>query len=422
MADELILRLGLALAIGLVVGVERGWQRRNDPEGSRTAGVRTFTLVGLFGGVAGVLAERFGSPLLFAALLLALVAPFAAFSYRESREEADFSVTSVVAAVLVFALGALAAVGDMRAAAAGGAVTAGVLASRAGLHGLVARLTWIELRSALLLIAMTAVVLPILPDRPVDPWGALNLRELWLLMVLMAGVSYLGYVAMKLAGPANGPPVAGLAGGLASSTATTIALARRSRGLSPGPAVASGLASGVALAAMVSVVRTGVLAMAIAPALSERLVPALSAGATTFGLAGLALMLRPRTDKPEMGPIGAPFDIGPVLAFGALLAAVSLLGALAVRFWGAAGVYGLALLSGMVDVDAVTLANARSAAHGLAADVAGWAILIALASNAALRAVYCWLFGTRALAMRVSLITALALAAGGAGALLASAA
>jgi uncharacterized membrane protein (DUF4010 family) len=165
MTDSLILRLGFALAIGLIVGIERGWRERDAPAGSRTAGVRTYGLSGLFGGVFAALAQAAGAPLLLAVGFLGFAAVFAWFKHREAQADESFSVTGVVAALVVFALGALAVAGDPKAAAAGVA-TAGLLALRDPLHGFLAHLTWRELHSALLLAAMTVIVLPNLPTRP----------------------------------------------------------------------------------------------------------------------------------------------------------------------------------------------------------------------------------------------------------------
>jgi uncharacterized membrane protein (DUF4010 family) len=166
MTDSLILRLGFALAIGLIVGIERGWRERDAPAGSRTAGVRTYGLSGLFGGVFAALAQAAGAPLLLAVGFLGFAAVFAWFKHREAQADESFSVTGVVAALVVFALGALAVAGDPKAAAAAGVATAGLLALRDPLHGFLAHLTWRELHSALLLAAMTVIVLPNLPTRP----------------------------------------------------------------------------------------------------------------------------------------------------------------------------------------------------------------------------------------------------------------
>lgn len=405
------MRLGLALGIGLIVGVERGWRQRDEPDGARTAGVRTFTLIGLLGGVAGMLSTLAGSFLPWVACLALLMAVFAVYSYREGVAHKDFSVTGVVAAMLVFLLGVLAAVGDMRIAAAGGVVSAGLLASREQLHRAVERLSWVELRSALLLLAMTAVVLPLLPNRAIDPLGAINPRELWLLTILIAAVSYCGYIALKVAGPDRGPPIAGLAGGLASSTAVTVALARRSRQVED----PQGLAAGVALAAMVSLIRASALATVLQPALGPLLIPPASAAALVFGLSGAWTLFR-RGPAPAAGAtqIGIPFELGTVLGFGVLLAGVTFLGAWVAKTAGAGGGYLFAAISGLADVDAITLSMARSTEYGATAAFAATAILIAFAANALQKVVFAWSFGSRPFALGFTLVSLLAAAAGAA--------
>lgn len=152
--DPLIARLGLALAIGLLVGLERGWQERDAPDRSRTAGIRTFGISGLLGGVLAALASALGSVSVLVGGFIAFAAIFAWYKAREAAHDEDFSVTSVIAGLGVFALGALSVAGDYRAAAAGGAALAAILASREVLHGLLKRLTWVELRPALILAVM----------------------------------------------------------------------------------------------------------------------------------------------------------------------------------------------------------------------------------------------------------------------------
>lgn len=404
----LLLRLALALGVGLIVGVERGWRQRDEPAGGRTAGVRTFALIGFLGGLSGTVSIEAASPWPWIVCLVLLTAVFALFSLREGIAEQDFSVTNVVTAMTVFVLGVLATQGNIRLAAAGGVVTAALLASREHLHRAVSRLSWIELRSALLLLAMTAVVLPLLPDRPIDPLGAVIPSELWLLMILTAGVSYAGYVALKLAGPDKGPPLAGLAGGLASSTATTLAMARLSRKVED----ANGLAAGVSFAAMASVLRATGLALIVQPALAPLMIPSAAAAALVFGAGGaLGLAHRSPNGAPQ-NDLGVPFELRTVFGFGILLAVVTLVGAWIAREAGSAGAYLFAAVSGFVDVDAITLSMARSADLGAASSVAAGAILIALAANAVQRVIFSWMFGSRAFARRFTLASLAALVAG----------
>lgn len=164
--DTLLARLGLALAIGLLIGLERGWRERDAPDRSRTAGIRTNGIRGLLGGIFAALAQAFDAVSVLIAGFLGFAAVFAFYKAREAAHDEDFSVTGVVAGLVVFALGALAVAGDYQAAAGAGAALAAILASREALHGLLKRLTWIELRSAFTLSVMTAMILPLLPDRP----------------------------------------------------------------------------------------------------------------------------------------------------------------------------------------------------------------------------------------------------------------
>lgn len=168
--DALLARLGLVLAIGLLIGLERGWRERDAPDRSRTAGIRTYEISGLLGGILAALAQSLDTVSVLITAFLGFTAVLAFYKAREATHDEDFSVTGVMAGLAVFALRVLAVAGDYTAAAA----LAALLASREVLHGLLKRLTWVELRSALILAVMTAMVLPLLPNRTVDPWGELN--------------------------------------------------------------------------------------------------------------------------------------------------------------------------------------------------------------------------------------------------------
>ncbi|HJS79264.1 MAG TPA: MgtC/SapB family protein, partial [Vitreimonas sp.] len=166
---DLFQRLGLALGIGFLVGVEREWKHRDAPEGERAAGVRTHAIIGLMGGVAAAMLPAIGH-LGFAALTLGFAAATIVFKVRESQIDQDISVTGTIAALLVFALGAYSVVGSVIIAAAAGVALAGLLAFKQAIHGWVDKITWKELQSALLILAATAIALPLLPARTIDIW------------------------------------------------------------------------------------------------------------------------------------------------------------------------------------------------------------------------------------------------------------
>ena len=222
---ELILRLGLSFAIGFLIGLERGWRERDEEEGHRTAGLRTFTLVGLMGGIFGALSLG-GDRILFAAGFITIGVTLGAFLWREGQLQNNLSATSLVAAMLTFMLGAFAVLGDLKVAAGAGVATVILLAHKELLHERLTRISWPEFRSGLLLAAMTFMLLPLLPDRTIDPWNALNPPTLWLMTVLIAAVSFGGYAIVKLAGPRTGLILTALLGGLFASTAVTLSLAR----------------------------------------------------------------------------------------------------------------------------------------------------------------------------------------------------
>lgn len=410
MDTDLALRLVLSLAIGLVVGLERGWREREAAPGSRTAGLRTYALSGLLGGIFGAIAKAAAAPLLIGIGFLGFVAVFAWFKRDESLADRDFSVTGTVAAMLVFALGALSVTGDMQVAAAAGIVTAVLLAAREWLHALVARITWQEFRSTLLLLAMTAVVLPLLPDRALDPLGAINLREIWLFSILVAGFSYAGYLGMRILGPSRGILVAALSGGLVSSTAVTVAFARRAAGGED----AAVLAAGAAVAGAVSLVRVLVVVSLIRPELFAELAGIAVPAAVIFLLPAGRILLK-GIGKTEGGAaLGNPFELLPVIGFAVLLAVIGLAAAFVNQRFGSAGLYPLGMISGLADVDAFSVSTARLAGGQIAFREAATAILLCLAVNAVARAAYAAALARGPFALRLALVTLAAILAGAA--------
>lgn len=378
MMDSLTARLAVALAIGLLVGLERGWRERDAPDRSRTAGIRTFGISGLLGGVFAALAQALTANSVLVAGFLAFAGIFAWYKAREASHDEDFSVTTVVAGLAVFALGALSVAGDFRVAAAGGAALAALLASREVLHGLLQRLTWLELRSALILAVMTAVVLPLLPDRTLDPWGGFNPREIWLLTVLMASISFAGYVAVRVLGNARGLIVSALAGAVVSSTAVTLSLARTANAASS-PLPFAGAAS---LAAMVSILRVCLVVLALAPSVAAFIAaPALAAALAFAACSAIALAIHGQ--KPENAATTRnPFELAPLLIFALLFAFASTASAVSASQFQEQGLLASSAIAGAFDVDASVLSALRLVKHSISIETVGHAVLAALMANA----------------------------------------
>lgn len=402
--DQPAMRFAIALAIGLVVGVERGWREREAPPGQRTAGVRTFTLIGLLGAVFGALGNALGSSLVLGFGFLGFAGVFAWFTMHEAEHDHDFSVTSTVTGLLVFALGAMCAVGDAQVAAALGVVVAGILASREHIHGWVERLTWAELRSALLLLAMTVIVLPLLPNAASPALAGINPREIWLFTVLTATISFAGYAAIRIAGTSTGIVISALAGALVSSTAVTVALARRAASGEP----AGVLAGGAALAGSVSLLRTAAITMMIAPALLPKLGPPVAAAAILFLAAGFWLVRADSKTHNGAAPLGNPFELKPLLLFALAFGVISALNGWLTQRYGEGGIYISSAAVGLMDVDVATLSAARLSGTAISIDVAAGAILTALGVNAAARVIYAAMAGPPAFALRLAAATLVA--------------
>lgn len=411
---ELIQRLSIALAIGLLIGLERGWRTREEAEGERAAGLRTHGLSALLGGVWGALAQTAGGAGVVAlALVFVLVGGvISVFRYRETLRDRTFGATTVVAVMLCFALGALAVLGDPVAAGAAAVATAAMLALKEFLHNLVRAITWPELRSGLGLLAMSSILLPVLPNRDIDPWGSINPAQLWLMTVLIGAVSFAGYVAVKLVGFRRGVAVAGFAGGLASSTATTAEMSRLAR---QHPEEVNASAAAAIFASMMMSPRVLAVTGVINLALAARLAPALLPATLVFAAGGALLMRRAAAKRGEgddpQGLAGRnPLDFVAVLKFGALLATVMILSRIATHFAGSAGAYVLALASGVADVDAIALTMARLGESEIGQDAAATAVLLALLSNTIAKSGIAFTIGGAGMGARFAAISMLAVA------------
>jgi len=402
---ELFQRLGLAVAIGLLIGIERGWQEREAKSGSRVAGIRTFTLIGALGGFSALLP---GS-LTLAFCVLGFALPLGIFEWRHAQEAGNISATNFIAGLATFVLGAYAASGSMAMAAAGGVAVAAILAEREIMHAFLRRLTWIELRAALLLLVMTVVLLPLLPDRNVDPWNALNPHQIWLMTVLVGAVSYAGYIAVRVAGERRGLLFAAIAGGIATSTTVTWTFARLAK---RHPAATAEVMAAILAAWVVSLWRMTALAVVIAPQLLMPLAgPVSAASSLLFIAAALAYRASERTQADGL-TIQDPFELSLMLRFTVLLAGILLLAKFLSA--GQGGLLALGGLSGLLDVDPVTLSMAKMANSGISLPLAAATILIAGAANGLAKSVLAIVFGGWRLGLMLSGLALLAFGAAGA--------
>jgi uncharacterized membrane protein (DUF4010 family) len=409
-SPELFQRLAVALAIGFLAGVERGWKKRYVEDERRVAGLRTYTLIGLLGGVSGLLGTIVG-PLAFASLALIFGAGWIAFKLRETWIDGDLSITGAIAGILVFVLGALAAVGDMALAAAAAVVVVILLAFKDVTHDWVKALTFDEIRSALVILAATLIALPLLPDRALDPFGAFNPRELWLLTVVIASAAFVGYFALRTFGGTAGLYVGSAVGALVSSTAVTLDLARRTKAQEAAAEPAAGAAL---LANLVMFARVGVLIAIFAPGALASSVPALLAAVTVSAIGAAMVIWKAGKEGRNVGVsvLGSPLDLRAVLRFALILSVVTVAARLIMHFYAQAGLIVFAAAAGAVDVDAVALAVGGLVRSGLGGAAAAQAILIAAAVDTVSKGVIAVAVGPRRFSAPYALGSLAALAAG----------
>ncbi|MEJ2626776.1 MAG: DUF4010 domain-containing protein [Pseudolabrys sp.] len=331
--------------------------------GKRAAGVRTFALCGLLGGLSAALAQALGTDLgagLVLGFAFAVYAAVIAWVERDAdRAAGSFSATTIVAELLTFILGAYAVMGDLRVAAAAGVAATGILAARAEIHGWVARITWPELRSALVLLAMTFVILPVVPDTAIGPAPGVNPREVWLIAILLAGVSFVGYGAVRVFGAERGVLLGALAGGLVSSTAVTLTNARRAVAGEGAPRL---LAAGVATASGVSFLRVIAIVAVLQPSLLRLVVPGLALATLVAGLyAVAAVQWRSGGAGGKAGPadFANPFSFWPVVGFAVFLGLVMVASRMIGDTFGTGGAVVGAAGVGLADVDSVTIAMTK---------------------------------------------------------------
>ena len=391
--DPRLTGLAAALGIGLLIGIERE-RRKGEGPARAAAGLRTFTLASLLGALAMLLGG--GATL---AVLAAVVGALAIVSYRRSRDD-DPGLTTEIALVLTFMLGAL-AMHDARLATGIGVLVAIALAARSQLHRFVVRvLSEQEVHDGLLLAAAALVILPLVPDRAVDPLGAINPRTLWKLAVLMMAINACGHIALRAAGPALGLSFAGFASGFVSSTATIAAMGAEAR---RNPALRAGAVSGAVLSSLATVVYLAVLLAATSPAVLRAMAAPLLAAGVAAAAYGLLIALRSvRTHDGDTPPPGRPFNPRLALLFAATMGALLLLTAFLTDRYGTGGAGIAAALAGFADAHSASAAVAALQASGrIAAEQAVLPILAAFTTNACSKLIVAVTTGDRGFALQV---------------------
>ncbi|MEX1197643.1 MAG: MgtC/SapB family protein [Pseudohongiellaceae bacterium] len=376
---ELVMSLFAALAVGLLMGTERGWSDRQEQEGERIAGIRTFSIIGLLGGIMVLLSNETTAWL--------IVAGFASVSaliivahVLQVRKDNDVGTTTAFSMMLCFVLAAWAAHGQPVPAVAVTVIVISLLGYKPVLHSWLRHIQPRDFFAGIRLLIISLVLLPLLPDKGYGPWEALNPYWTWWMVVLISGLSFLGYVVIQLAGKKKGVLMTALFGGLASSTAVTISLARFAKQDRHNTV----FAIGVVLASAIMFIRVIIEVAVVYPGLLPALL--LPLGTMFAGLACAFTWLWYRQNTMETRhqndiAIKNPLQLNMALQFALVLSAVLFLSEAMEEWFGSQGVYALAVVSGLIDVDAITLALSRAARQDAETDVAAMGIILACIAN-----------------------------------------
>lgn len=395
-----ILLLGIALAVGLLIGIERGWKLREAKEGERVAGLRTYGLIGLLGGTAGLLFEYMGS-FVFALVFMGFTLAVAAAYILLRRNNNDASITSLVTMLLTFILGSLVVLDHINLGVSSAVVIVLLLRFKSVLHAWLRKLGEQELHAAIQLLLISVVLLPVLPDQGYGPWQAFNPYEAWWMVVLIASISFVGYFSMKGSGAEKGVILTALAGGLVSSTALTLHFSRLYQ---KQPVMQRILASGILLACAMMFPRMLLVASLINPALfTAMIVPMAIMTLLIFFCAALIWHKNGHKAAENISHLVSPLELKSALFFGVLLVLVLLLGKAAVHYYGETGVYMLAFLSGIADVDPINLTLSKMSRADLSLDVAVSGIVIAASTNTLVKAGLAVIVGGKNMALQVFL-------------------
>jgi uncharacterized membrane protein (DUF4010 family) len=395
---------GIALGLGLLVGLQR------ERVASPLAGFRTFPLISVSGTMAALLAQTFGGWILGGGLIALAGLIVVGNVAKQKKGDLDPGLTTEVAMLLMYGVGAYLVVGHTAVAIAIGGGVAVLLHLKPQMHSLAARIGNEDFKAIMQFVLISFVILPVLPNQAYGPYQVLNPHRIWILVVLIVGISLAGYVMYKLFGEKAGVMMGGILGGLISSTATTVSYARRSRQARGGSKLAAQV---ILIASTVVFVRVLVLIAATAPVSLREAGPPLGAMLAVMIVLSAGTWFMERHAKVQMPIQGNPTELKSAILFAALFALVTLGVAAAKEHFGQRGLYLVAILSGLTDMDAITLSTTQIVQSGQTDVHTGWRLILAAAlANLVFKAGTTAVLGDRKLFLRVSALFGVAFAAG----------
>ena len=379
----------LSLVLGFVIGLQREMHTIYSNKTQDFGGARTFSMISLFGYLSAWFSTFFPYFFLIAAVLMGLLL-IAAYIVN-SVSIAEKGATTEFAALVTFVIGGMLNYSLPIFSVFITIIVLFVLNIKDTVREYEQTITKKDLSAAILFMIMTFVILPVLPDKTIDPMGLVNLYRIWIMVVLVAGISFFGYIAIRILGSTHGIGVAGLFGGLVSSTAVAMSMARR---VHENGFLAKNLALGIALASSMMLIRAGIEMWVINPGITRLfIIPIVVGSLFGYGYIAMLYFTSKRENIPQNIEFKNPFDLKEALVMGLIFGATLALITLSNRYIGDMGVYAVALVSGIADVDAIILSLSSLAKNGLNPTTAQYAILIAIISNTFAKAALVLFFG-----------------------------
>ena len=379
----LFFRFGIALFIGVLIGLQReySYDEENKPDEKAFAGVRTFSLLGLAGCTAAFAAEMLGTPWVFIGIILP-IGGLISISYFVSASRGSIGMTTETAAFITILAGALAFWEQQAIAVALGVITTALLSLKIELHRFVEKISREDVVAALKFAIITAIILPVLPNQSflAPPFDVLNPYKIWLMVVLISGIGFLGYILVKLVGSRQGIGLTGFLGGLVSSTAVTLTFSQRSQ---KERQLVKPFALAITIAWTVMFVRVLVeVGITNLPLLGVVWLPIVAAGGVGLAYGAYLYFSERTTEKADVAEAKNPFELGPAIQFGLLYGLILLVARAAEFYFGETGIYLSSILSGLADVDAITLSMSELSNTGtVTLETAARAIVLATMSN-----------------------------------------
>lgn len=399
MPAEPFVTLAIALGVGMLVGL----QRERSVAGAHIGGIRTFPLVTMLGALCAMVSGDVAPWLVPAGFIGVVAAAVLGNIVSIRRGDPEPGMTTEMAMMLMYVVGVVLAMGMREVGIAVGVGTAILLQLKTRLHALVQKIGDDDLRAVLQFALITFIVLPVLPDQTYGPFDVLNPRRIWLMVVLVVGISLCGYVLLRMIGGRQGTALAGILGGLISSTATTVSASRRVKASEQGEALVPATVAVLMLATAVMYARVVVLIFVATPEHGKTIALPFAVVGGGVVLMAIASLMRLHDGKGLAGEHENPAELKGAIVFGAMYAVVLLAVAASKQWFGDSGLYAAAAISGLTDMDAITLSSSRMAERArLDPDVVWRALMLASISNLIFKAGLAWTLGGRRLGLRLS--------------------